>query len=174
MEFVESYLRGGIGMTTFQIWILIFSGFTAIGTVSAVIISLWVTLHRLTRFDVKGIRVYRLIKADKTEENTLFILFDNRQNIQMEILKVELAFNKDSKRRESRQDWTFKNEFIPPLSQYEIKIPLHRAWAPDSLRKSDRIDLTIKTSFGNKTIPFPKKYKEGLFDSIEFKKGEST
>jgi len=148
-------------------WELLYSGLTALGTVGAVIISLWLTLHKKQRFKVKETNVYRRINADRTEESYLGITFENLLEVQMEVHRVDLIFIKERGRQKSSIGWTCENEFIAPLSQYEIRFPLHRSWAADSLRSANKIVCDIKTSFGNKTSHIPKKDKKGLCDTLE-------
>lgn len=70
-------------MTNFEIWSLVVSAFSAIGTVGAVAIALWATLHRRKRFAVKDIFFEGLSQTPKgdrqrqpelTEASVLFLI----------------------------------------------------------------------------------------------------
>ncbi len=157
-------------MTTFELWSLIISGATAAATIGAVIIALWLALPNWNKFTIKHIRVSLIHKADKSQKSTMLIMVENRQNVQMEIQNIELLFHYTPDNHSSHVAWNFNNEFIPPLSQYEVETPLTQNWAHDSLRQANKISVNVKTSLGNETIDFPKKYKSSLFRSMEFSK----
>lgn len=137
--------------------------------------SLWITFHQKQRFIIKNIRIYRLVSKNK-ENNKLFILVDNLQLVQMEVKSIHIDFllppgdNENYKEARAQTNWTCANEFIPPLSQHEIEIPLERGWSYNHLRRNKDIILTIKTSFGDKIIKFPRKQRESLCACLEVKK----
>jgi len=151
-------------------WELLYSGLTAFGTVGAVAISLWFTLHKKQRFLIEEINVYRRINADKTEENYLGITFENLIEAPMEIHSVELKFIQDSVKNYSSTEWKLENEAVASLSQYELKLPLEKGWATGSLSKAEKVNLEIKSSFGNKTVNVPKKEKIKLYNCMEVEK----
>jgi hypothetical protein len=82
--------------------------------------------------------------------------------------------NKDRKvivsNKVSGLEWEFKDEFVAPLSQCELKCPLERGWTSNSLRTAEKVNLEIKTSFGNKTTKVPKKEIIKLCDTLEVEK----
>ena len=161
-------------MTTFELWSLIISGTAAVSTLVAVILALWLALPNWNKFTIKHIRVSLMLKADKSQESAMLIMIENRQNVQMEIQNIELVFHHNVDNHSAHVTWNFDNEFIPPLSQFEVKTPLAQGWAHDSLRQANKISVNVKTSLGDKTVDFPKKYKSSLFRSMEFSKEIDT
>jgi len=155
-------------MTTIELWNFIFSGLTAIGTVGAVVISLWLARPHWKRFTVKYVRVSCMIKnADNSQESALFLMIHNHQNVPMEIQHIALRFRDKANNSVSEERWKCEKEFIPPLSQYEIKADLKQNWAVGAIAKADEITVSIKTSLGDKTISFPEKYLAALVKSLE-------
>ena len=146
---------------------LVFDGFTAIGTVGAVIISLWSVFHRKRKFEVKGFSVNCWENVSKLKKNCLSITFENLLEVPMELHAVELLFSTKKMTAANRHGWTLKDEFVAPLSQYEMLLPLERGWAYSSLGLADTVTCEVRTSFGNKSVPFPKKQVEWLCSSLE-------
>jgi len=145
----------------------IISALTAIGTVGAVMLSLYLTVKDSKRFRIQKIEVYRLIKQDKKEESNLGVTFENLQNVQMEVISLELWFvNKKNKSR-SGSSWKCRNEYIAPLSQAEIRFPLNKGWQAGSLRASDKTICIIKTSYGEARKEVSKRERSKLFDCLE-------
>jgi len=154
-------------MTDFEILSLVISGFAAVGTVGAVIIALWATLHKRVRYKVKSIRVGSLIQKDKPEENSLYIMFENRLPVQMEIHAVELEFTGKRTKNAASLGWTARGEFIPAHSQYEVKFPLKRGWE-SSIRERE-VRCITRTSAGDTVTKFPNEWKELLYRCLEIK-----
>jgi hypothetical protein len=157
-------------MTTIELWNLIFSGLTAIGTVGAVIISLWLARPHWKRFTVKYIHVSCMTtikNSEHSQEGALFLMIHNHQNVPMEIQYIALRFRYKENNRVSEQQWKCEKEFIPPLSQYEVKADLKQGWAVGAVAKADEITVSLKTSLGDQTVPFPEKYLMALIKSLE-------
>jgi len=157
-------------MTDYEFWSLIISALAAIGTLAAVGVSLWLASGRFKKYSIKDIRVSAKVKSEAPDtpyESIMYVNIENHQNVQMEIFSLNLVFHKTEDKSSSGTSWTCNNEFIPPLSQYELPVKLDQGWANGSLQKADEIKLSIKTSFGDKTTDFPKKYKGALFLSLE-------
>jgi hypothetical protein len=155
-------------MKNLELWTLIFSGATAFGTVGSVFLSLWLSRFHWKIFTIKYVRISSIIiELNNSQKSNLLIMFHNHQNVNMEIKNITLTFS--SKKEESSYElgWKCDKEFILPFSQYELEIPLKQEWCIDTISKASKINLSIKTSLGNKTISFPKKYKNGLAMSLE-------
>lgn len=150
-----------------QEWNLIFDGFTAVGTVGAVVFSLWAMLHRNQKFKIKGFSINKFEHVHALKKSCLCIEFENLIEAQMEIKKVEIDFLKKKEKSNSGKVWGFQDEIVAPLSHYELLIPLEREWVPNSLRSADETLITIKTSFGNRSMPFPTNLKKRLCDLME-------
>ena len=160
-----------LGMNTYQIIELIINGLTALGTVGAVIVSLWLARPHWQRYTIKDVRVSCIINgADNSQKSAMLIMLANHQNVPMEIQYIALRFRCDLSNSTSEKSWKCTQEFIPPLSQYEIKADIIQEWAPGLISKADEITLSLKTSLGDKTIKFPKNYLAALTHAMEVPK----
>lgn len=154
-------------MSNVEFWGLIISAVSAIGTLAAVCLSLWLAFPNWKKYKVKNIRVSAMMKGGKLEESMMLIMIENRQNVPMEIQYIEIVFRYNTDNHTAHQQWNYKNEFIPALSQYEIKAGLKQEWCGDELRKADKVTINLKTSLGDQTLDFPKSYLSTLFKCLE-------
>lgn len=154
-------------MTSVDLYKLTLDTLTAIGTVGAVVFSLWAMLHRKQKFKIKDFSINKFEHVHALKKSCLGIEFENLIETQMEIKGVEIDFLKKKEKSKSGKTWGFKDEIVAPLSHYELLIPLEREWVPDSLKSADETLITIKTSFGNRSMPFPKKLAKRLCDAME-------
>lgn len=153
-------------MNSFEMWHLIFEGFTAIGTVGAVIVSLWLASPNRKRFVIKDFKIRQIINEDKSEECILFITFENRQIAQMEIYSLTMEFTQKENISGPNRTWEFKEEYISLLSQSVKEIRLERIWGYKSLDKTESVILTIKTSLGDEVMEFRKSSKKFPVDRL--------
>ncbi|WP_417841865.1 hypothetical protein [Terasakiella sp.] len=160
-------------MTNYEIWSLILNAFIAIGTVGAVVVALGNILINRVRYKISDIRVSKRINRDKTNDQFLHILFDNRSPARMEIFRVEITAFCMENTSSSSQGWTFKDEYIPEHSQYEIEIPIQTNWAPGAF-KNKETKIIVKTSLGDKVKEFPHKWKPLLTQCLEFPEKETN
>jgi len=162
-------------MTEFEIWSLVISGFAALGTVGAVIIALWATLHQRQRFKIKDIRVGAMYEAmdmtpndHKLKEAYVYFLIENKQSVQFEVMEITLELSRSMEK--SRHGLSavglpvsMRGNFIPPHSQYEVKIDILDLDVPCAQNEISDVTCQIKTSAGDITLPFPDKWKKLLF-----------
>ncbi|WP_425406846.1 hypothetical protein [Hwanghaeella sp.] len=172
-------------MTDFEIWSLVIGAFSAIGTVGAVAIALWATLHRRKRFVVKDIRINSTMefpngntgeKPELTESSVLFLL-ENRQEFQFEVFSAsvtvhEVAANGRSGIGGSGFASSYRGVFIPAQSQYEVKLDALGHKMPFLRQRVGKITCEIKTSAGDVVVPFPDGWKKRLLDNLVFKDDE--
>lgn len=152
---------------TAEMWHLIFNGFTAIGTVGAVVISLWVTLYRKRKFAIRDFSIDKFQHIHSFKKSCLAVEFENFLETPMEIKSVDIEFIKKKEKSRTVKGWTFKDEYTAPLSHHELVIPLQKEWTAGSLRSSDEINIIIKTTFGSRALPFPKRLTKTLCDRME-------
>ena len=167
-------------MTEFEVWSLVISGFAAVGTVGAVIIALWATLHQRVRFKVKDIRVSSLQTVSKEgavspiTEAGIYFLIENKLPVQMEMMLGELTFSRKTKKHPNPSmgiGLSLRGQFIPAHSQYEVKFDLKGAEIDIPEDDIGNIICTLKTSAGDETIKFPEKWRDTLFHCLKFKEG---
>lgn len=165
-------------MTTFETWSLVISGFAAVGTVSAVIIALWATLHQRVRYKIKDVRVSatKTISEDRASstmtEAGVYFLIENKLPVQMEMMTAELSFSRKDKKHHLRSTGvvhSLRGQFIPALSQYEVKFDLMGTQIDIPENDIGDIVCTLKTSAGDETLEFPEKWRNTLFSCLEFK-----
>jgi len=164
-------------MTTIELWNLIFSGFTAIGTITAVCISLWFAVGKKKRFSINDARM-QLNRTEKDGElidagNFLYLSLENHLEFEMKVFEVVIGYQSKNKTGclggRVHLDCEGSPIFIPAISQYDIKVQIPRRTEVGMYKSAKRITLSVSTSFGNKTIPFPNKWLPQLIDSIEKK-----
>jgi hypothetical protein len=155
----------------------IYGALTSLGTLSAVCISLWLVLGKKKRFSIKDVRMLlsRTQKEGSSElidiGNFLYVRLENHLEFDMQVFEVAISYESKNKTglRGSGVHLPCEGGRIPPHSQYDIKVQIPRDAEPNSYKDAKRITLTVATSFGDKTIPFPPKWLPQLIDSIEKK-----
>lgn len=166
-------------MTSFEFWSLIISGFSALGTVSAVAIALWATLSNRKRFVVKDVAVrsnHEIIGSGDTQsvvlkEANVCFLIENKQDFQLEVFSILLHFAPKSTNSAKGISGTgfgdsLRGTFITAQSQYEVWLNIGGAGVSLSEDEIGDIVCEIKTSAGDTTVPFPSRWRKALFDCI--------
>lgn len=64
-----------------------------------------------------------------------------------------------------------KNVFAPPKSLYHFKCPVKGDWEAGTFSNATEITCTVATSFGDKTIDFPKQWRGRLVEVMECPEG---
>lgn len=168
-------------MTSYELWSLIVSALSAVGTIGAVAIALWATLHQRKRFKVKDIRVSGLVekignvseKPRFTEANAYFSI-DNLQQFPLEVFSITISIVRAPIRSVGGPTSIgfveeLRGNFIPALSQYEIRIDILRRNVGFPKDEVGRISCEINTSAGTQVVAFPEKWKPLLLDVLSFK-----
>lgn len=136
-------------------WEFIFSGATAAGTIGAVIISLAVILWPKKRFIIHSItaRADKILRSavdvpDKEYYSTSLIIdLENRTEFQMQVFNAHIHVNSNH-----QEVLRFNNSIIPAMGRYSVAASVPQAAVKkNSFKNSQKIKVTINTSFGNKT-----------------------
>ena len=164
-----------IDPTAHQIISLVLDGFTAIGTVGAVIISLWLTVRKTPRFCIRDIQMARDITLDDgkntSEENFLIIKLENMLDTQMQVFEIAIQAKDISKNKTGMTGCgvviPLKQTFIPQRSIYNVRMPIQSDYEPGTFKKAQKIRCVISTSFGDQETKFPADWKDRLCEALE-------
>lgn len=132
-------------------WSFIFNGFTAVGTVGAVIISLWLSRPK-KRFDIHKIEAraeHSLVgnRVERAQEGNLVLDIENCSEFQMQVFDARIHIN-----GESVQVLPFNNCVISAMGRYHAKAVLPLSCVENgSFRTPKKVKVTVGTSFGNIT-----------------------
>lgn len=133
---------------TINLW---FNGFTAVGTVGAVIMSLIMARPR-KRFKVHKVEAQALhsMNGNRIErtDGSLRVDIENCLEFQMQIFEARIHISDGN-----AQILSFQNCFIPAMSRYHAKTALHLSTVKKgAFKNAKKIKVTLGTSFGDKTI----------------------
>jgi|GEM_PF-7046600 len=168
----------------YQFWNLILNAFTAIGTVGAVIISLYVTLWPKRKFKIHdvGVRLEMKVRKDNRPELMKSVItfdIENKCDVQMQVFDLHTHYVLGEK--EERENCassghiiSFTKCFIPAKSRYNAATMIPHHTLPNGAMNGVKdIKLCLGTSFGEKTIDLPKKWISNYVRAIEKNKDET-
>jgi hypothetical protein len=169
-------------MTDYELWSLVIDTTTAVGTMGAVIVALWVTLRQRVRFKIENIRMdMKYVQNDGEEssyepEASLCLLVENHLPVPLELKECVISFPVSSTGTGIEKidiDEPLSEEFVPPLSSIEVKVDLTKCSVDDiSKEKIGKIICILKTSAGNKVKKLPKRWREIFFICLEIPDAE--
>lgn len=168
-------------MTQFEIWSLIISAFSAIGTISAVIVALWAVLRKKSRFAVKDVSVRGEMIAVGEAENMHFemkeayahFFIENMQDFRLEIMLAEIVLRRKLPGKSEGSEGihireSLRGNFIPAQSQYEVRLNLRGGKVRFAKEEIDEITYELRTSAGDITSIFPKKWRASLLECLDY------
>lgn len=165
----------------YHFWNLILNAFTAVGTVGAVIISLYLTVWPKQKFKIHDANVgleYKHRHSETPEFIKSKITFDieNKCDVQLHVFDVHINYMfKDGAELEnnipSGHVISFTKCFIPAKSRYHAATNLpHHNLPKGTMDKVKAIKLRLGTSFGEKTIDLPQEWMSNYTRAIEEQK----
>lgn len=162
----------------YQFWNLILNAFTAIGTVGAVTISLYLTVWPKQKFKIHGVDVDviytgRTNNRPELDESNITFDIENKCDVQLHIFDVHIGYIfKEGVKLENNIPHglilSFNKTFIPAKSRYhaKTKIPI-RDLPHGTMDKVKTIKLRLGTSFGEKTLDLPQEWMSNYTRAIE-------
>jgi hypothetical protein len=165
-------------MTTFEIWQLVLGGFAAIGTVGAVILSLWLSFRKKPYFQIRDIQLLfeRRVSGNGTLEevgNFIIVKLENRMDAPMHVMQVGFDFGskKPPKVATFRSGFSVGLDkiFIPAHSQYDVTAQLPSNEEAISYGSGRTVTCRVTTNFGEKSKPLPEDWQARLFEELSNK-----
>jgi hypothetical protein len=156
-------------MTSYEISQLVIGSFAAVGTVGAVCLSLWYNRPNKAMFKILAAEARVMHNTAKvgggisSTERYVLVKLQNRQNFQMQIFKAMIDCEG------SGTGVQYKNEFIPPLGTYNIKIDYelkNNKDIFDKIKETQKVSCTVNTSFGDKTYSLNKEETKILINHL--------
>lgn len=167
-------------MIAIEIYRLILETFTAIGTVGAVAVSLWVVLRKQPPFSIRNVHVSshivtrtgKMRETGPAEEVTHFLRLkiENLRNTRMQVFSVSLDADHSKGKQGLHQvsmELSEPNVFIPESSIYEVQYKMDSKSVVGTYSNAKDIILTLSTSFGSQSVPFPKEWRAQLYEALE-------
>lgn len=170
-------------MTGIEFYKLALDTFTALGTVGAVCLSLWLVLRKQPRFAVHKIEILTNIALDenhkeKSREHFIVVNLENFLDTKMHVFSISVHSVSGDKKKTGLMGRglviPLKNTFIPEKSIYNVRQPIASNWEIGSISKAKQIICTVSTSFGDKEVEFPKEWRDRLYEAVEQPKKEAA
>lgn len=170
-------------MTGIGIYQLALDTFTALGTVGAVCLSLWLVLRKQPRFAIRKIEMMTEISLDekhkeKSREHFLVVNLENFLDTKMHVFNISVNSVSGDKKKTGLMGGglviPLKNTFIPEKSIYNVRQPIASDWEAGAFSKAKQITCTVSTSFGDKEVEFPKEWRDRLYEAVEQPKKEAA
>jgi hypothetical protein len=177
---LEAVLKPRKQMTNYELLSLIISALSAIGTVGAVVIALWITLHQRKRFKINSVRVSATMNLEKSDAQAMCLaeakahfLIENLQPFPIEVFSITISMVRSSKANKDGPTGIGIGEhlpkhIIPAQSQYEVDIGILDRKVGFPKDEVGKISCEINTSAGSQTIPFPEKWRPLLLKALSF------
>lgn len=168
-------------MTGIEIYKLTLDTFTALGTVGAVCLSLWLVLRKQPRFAVRKIEMMTEIVLDKehkekSRDHFLVVNLENFLDTRMHVFSISVNSARGDKKKTGLMGGgliiPLKDTFIPEKSIYNIRQPIVSNWEVGTFSKAKKITCTVSTSFGDQEVEFPQEWRERLCEAVEQPKQE--
>lgn len=167
-------------MTGVEIYSLVLETLTALATVGAVWVALWTILRKQPPFAIRSIQVMsnevirtggmRGTGPDREITHFLRLTIENFRDTRMQIFNVQIeADHSKSKNNLHKMSDQFSepNIFIPEKSIYDVQYEINGKSVTGTFSKANEITITVSTSFGSKTVTFPKEWRAQLYQATE-------
>lgn len=167
-------------MTGVEVFRLILETLGAIGAIGGVGIGLWAMLRKKPPFAIRAIEVNTLttqrtgaMRATGPAHeisHSLTLKIENLRDTKMQIFCVDI----DADHSKSKEDLhmmgmglEMPNVFIPENSIYEVEYKLDSKSVVGTYSQAKDILVTVRTSFGDTTVSFPKEWRLAFFQAVE-------
>lgn len=167
-------------MTEVEIYRLVLETLGTIGAIGGVGIALWAMLRKKPPFAIRALEVSAL-KVIRTGamratgsahevSHSLILKIENLRDTKMQVFGVDI----DADHSKSKKDVHMMgmglakvDVFIPENSIYEVEYKLDSKSVSGTYSKAKDILVTVRTSFGNKTVSFPQEWRLAFFQAVE-------
>lgn len=167
-------------MTGIELYQLVLGTLSALGAVGAVGVALWAILRKKPPFAIHAIEVmtYKTQRTGVMREtspthevsHSLILKIENPRDTKMQIFGVDI----DADHSKNKKNIHFMgmgleepNVFIPQNSIYEVEYKLDTKSVIGTYSQAKDILVTIRTSFGDKTVSFPKEWRHQFYEAVE-------
>lgn len=163
-------------MTDYQIWSLVIGGLTAVGTVGAVVTSLWLSFRSRKAFEILSVEAVfnHTINADKqmvNTENLLVVTIKNMMDFPMHVKGLRLNYSRTKKKKalsgKTGHGLFFdKMPIIPPHSQYPVYADIFEDQEPECFNANRIVTCEVVTNFGEKSIRIPSDWQSRIYEVL--------
>lgn len=167
-------------MTEVEIYRLILETLGAIGAIGGVGIGLWAMLRKKPPFAIRAIEVsshtmtrtgaMRATGPAHEVSHSLILKIENLRETKMQVFGVDI----DADHSKSKKDVHFMgmglakpDVFIPENSIYEVEYEINSKSVVGTYSQAKDILVTVRTSFGDTTVSFPKEWRLAFFEAVE-------
>lgn len=163
-----------------EIYRLILETLGVLGTVAGVCFGIWLAFRKKPAFIIHDVHVsthtltrtgaMRNTGPAREVSHSLVVKLENLRDTKMQVFGVDI----DADHSKSKIDvhltglgFDEPNIFIPENSIYEIEYSIDTTSVEGTYSNAKEILVTVRTSFGDKTIPFPQEGRQQLYEVLE-------
>lgn len=167
-------------MTGPEVYELFLNTLMALAAVAAVCVPLWLALRKKPPFAIRAIEVsshtttrtggMRGTGPAHEVSHSLTLKIENFRNTKMQVFGVDI----DADHSKSKKDLHMMgmgldkpDVYIPENSIYEVEYKLDSKSVTGTYSQAKDILVTVRTSFGDKTVSFPKEWRIAFFEAAE-------
>lgn len=167
-------------MTGAEIFSLMLDTLMALGAVAAVVVSVWVVLRKQSPLAIREIKVTAhtvsrsgAVRKEGPAQEVSYLLtlkIENLRDVRMKVFDVTIeADHSKNKKALHKMSASFSRPdvFIPEKSIYDVEYKIDSKSVLGTYSKAKDITLTVCTSFGDTTVPFPQEWRAQLYEAIE-------
>lgn len=167
-------------MTGVEIFRLFLETLGAIGAIGGVGIGLWAMLRKKPPFAIRAIEItthtttrtgaMRATGPAHEVSHSLTLKIENLRDTKMQVFGVDINADHSKSKKDVHMMGTGlakADVFIPENSIYEVEYKLDSKSVAGTYSKAKDILVTVRTSFGDKTVSFPQEWRVAFFEAVE-------
>jgi hypothetical protein len=167
-------------MTEVEIYRLVLETLGAVGTIGGVAVAIWAMLRRKPPFAIRAIEVNSLTTTRTGAmratgpahevSHSLTLKIENLRDTKMQVFGVDIDADHSKSKKDVHMMGTGlakADVFIPENSIYEVEYKLDSKSVAGTYSKAQDIFVTVRTSFGDKTVSFPQEWRLAFFQAVE-------